>query len=92
MKRCGIVERYTILRASVSRGLSQARLRPDFSPFDIVLLDLAVRDGQGMEAIRRIRDVAPGVPLVAMTHVDDTSLAAVRAYKKDMKAAAKAAS
>src|ERR1700709_133107 len=29
LARCGIVEGYTIVRASVSRGLSQVRVRPD---------------------------------------------------------------
>jgi 16S rRNA (guanine966-N2)-methyltransferase len=39
LTRCGVVEGYTITHASVDRGLSRARGRADFSPFDIVLLD-----------------------------------------------------
>src|ERR1700704_1087062 len=30
LERCGVVEGYTMVRASVRRGLSEARARPDF--------------------------------------------------------------
>jgi diguanylate cyclase (GGDEF)-like protein/PAS domain S-box-containing protein len=42
---------------------------------DIILLDLGLPDAQGLEAIRRARAVAPGVPLVVLTALDDESLA-----------------
>jgi len=42
---------------------------------DIILLDLGLPDAQGLEAIRRARAVAPGVPLVVLTGLDDESLA-----------------
>jgi PAS domain S-box-containing protein len=43
---------------------------------DIVLLDLGLPDTQGMEAIRRARAIAPRVPLVVLTGLDDESLGA----------------
>src|ERR1700688_1848426 len=42
---------------------------------DIILLDLGLPDAQGLEAIRRARAVAPGVPMVVLTALDDESLA-----------------
>jgi len=43
---------------------------------DIVLLDLGLPDAQGLMAVRRTRAVAPRVPLVVLTGLDDESLAA----------------
>jgi diguanylate cyclase (GGDEF)-like protein/PAS domain S-box-containing protein len=43
---------------------------------DIIVLDLGLSDAQGLEAIRRAHGVAPHVPLVVLTHLDDESLAA----------------
>ena len=43
--------------------------------FDIVLLDLGLPDAQGLEAVRRARAVAPRVPLVVLTGLDDETLA-----------------
>jgi signal transduction histidine kinase len=44
--------------------------------FDMILLDLGLPDAQGMTAIRRTRAVAPTVPLVVLTGMDDESIAA----------------
>ena len=44
--------------------------------FDIVLLDLGLPDAQGLQAVRRARAVAPHVPLVVLTGLDDEVLAA----------------
>jgi signal transduction histidine kinase len=43
---------------------------------DTILLDLGLPDAQGLEAVRRARAAAPGVPLVVLTGLDDESLAA----------------
>jgi signal transduction histidine kinase len=43
--------------------------------FDIVLLDLGLPDAQGMDAVRRARSAAPGVPLVVLSGMDDELLA-----------------
>ncbi len=42
---------------------------------DLILLDLGLPDAQGLDAIRRARNAAPGVPLVVLTGMDDESLA-----------------
>ena len=43
---------------------------------DIFLLDLGLPDAQGLEAVRRAHAVAPHVPLVVLTSLDDEALAA----------------
>jgi diguanylate cyclase (GGDEF)-like protein/PAS domain S-box-containing protein len=45
------------------------------SPVDIILLDLGLPDAQGLEAVRRARAVAPSIPLVVLTCLDDESIA-----------------
>jgi diguanylate cyclase (GGDEF)-like protein/PAS domain S-box-containing protein len=42
---------------------------------DIILLDLDLSDGQGLEVVRRCHTAAPHVPLVVLTGRDDESLA-----------------
>jgi two-component system, cell cycle response regulator len=42
---------------------------------DCVLLDLGLPDGGGVEAVRRIRSSAPGLPVVVLTGIDDDALA-----------------
>jgi diguanylate cyclase (GGDEF)-like protein/PAS domain S-box-containing protein len=43
--------------------------------FDIVLVDLALHDVQGLDAVRRAYSAAPRVPLVVLTGTDDELLA-----------------
>lgn len=43
---------------------------------DIVLLDLGLPDGDGLEIVRRVRKLAPQVPLVVMTGRDDDNIVA----------------
>jgi diguanylate cyclase (GGDEF)-like protein/PAS domain S-box-containing protein len=42
---------------------------------DIILLDLGLPDVQGLDAVRRVRRAAPGVPLVVLSGLDDESMA-----------------
>jgi diguanylate cyclase (GGDEF)-like protein/PAS domain S-box-containing protein len=44
---------------------------------DIILLDLGLPDAQGLEAVRRAHVVAPRIPLVVLTGLDDELLAGV---------------
>lgn len=39
LRHCGIEQGYAIIRAAAASGLESLRRRPDFTPFDIVLLD-----------------------------------------------------
>ena len=43
---------------------------------DIVLLDLGLPDGDGLEIVRRVRKLAPQVPLVVLTGRDDDAIVA----------------
>ena len=55
--------------------LREALERVDAEEFDAVLLDLSLPDGQGRETFLRMQDCAPGLPIVALTGLDDESLA-----------------
>jgi signal transduction histidine kinase len=43
---------------------------------DVLLLDLGLPDGQGLDTVRRAHAVAPGVPVIVLTGLDDEALAA----------------
>jgi DNA-binding NtrC family response regulator len=43
---------------------------------DIVLLDMGLPDGHGLDTVRRARAVAPGIPMIVLTGLDDEALAA----------------
>jgi len=43
---------------------------------DIVLLDLGLPDGEGMDTVRRVRRLAPQVPLIVLTGRDDDAAVA----------------
>jgi signal transduction histidine kinase len=43
---------------------------------DIVLLDLGLPDGHGLDTVRRAHAAAPDVPLIVLTGLDDEALAA----------------
>jgi diguanylate cyclase (GGDEF)-like protein/PAS domain S-box-containing protein len=60
-----------------AESMREAEKHLSRSAFDIVLLDLGLPDAQGLEAVRRARAVAPRVPLVVLTGLDDESVAAL---------------
>jgi len=43
---------------------------------DIILLDMGLPDGHGLDTVRRARAVAPGIPVIVLTGLDDEALAA----------------
>jgi signal transduction histidine kinase len=43
---------------------------------DIVLLDMGLPDGHGLDTVRRAHAVAPDVPMIVLTGLDDEALAA----------------
>ena len=65
--------------------LSEGLERLDAGGVDVVLLDLSLPDSQGVETFVRARDLAPGVPIVVLTGMDDGDLAleAVRKGAQD---------
>lgn len=46
------------------------------SVVDIILLDMGLPDGHGLETVRRARNAAPTTPLIILTGLDDEALAA----------------
>ncbi len=54
-------------------------------PFDVVLLDLSLPDAAGLEALQRLHGLAPAVPIVVLTGLDDeeTALRAVQEGAQD---------
>jgi signal transduction histidine kinase len=46
------------------------------SHVDIVLLDMGLPDGHGLDTVRRAHLAAPGVPVIVLTGLDDEALAA----------------
>ncbi|WP_437963008.1 response regulator (plasmid) [Sorangium sp. So ce119] len=55
---------------TLAAGLARVR-----EGWDVVLLDLGLPDGEGLEVVERVRDVDPHVPIVVLTGHDDVGLA-----------------
>jgi DNA-binding response OmpR family regulator len=58
------------------RRLSDALRLLAAGGIDIVLLDMGLPDGHGIDTVRRARAAAPDVPLIVLTGLDDEVLAA----------------
>jgi signal transduction histidine kinase len=56
--------------------MSEAETRLAKGGVDIVLLDMGLPDGHGLDTVRRAHAVAPGVPMIVLTGLDDEALAA----------------
>jgi two-component system cell cycle response regulator len=56
-------------------GLNEAQSVVIARDFDVILLDLSLPDGQGLETVRRIRDAAPRMPIVIMSGHSDEAIA-----------------
>src|SRR5215207_7616858 len=50
--------------------------RLESGPVDVVLLDLSLPDGQGLDTLARVREAAPSTPVLVLTGLDDHELAA----------------
>jgi two-component system response regulator AtoC len=57
----------------------------DQDSFDMVLLDLGLPDGEGLETLEKVRGVVPELPIVVMSGLDDEAVAveAVRQSAQD---------
>jgi diguanylate cyclase (GGDEF)-like protein/PAS domain S-box-containing protein len=60
----------------IVRSMREAEMYLANNAVDIILLDLGLPDAQGLGAVRRAHAVAPRVPLVVLTGLDDETLAA----------------
>ncbi len=56
-------------------GLSEALIQLGKEKFDIVLMDISLKDAQGPETVTRVCDQAPDVPVVVMTVTEDETMA-----------------
>ena len=56
--------------------MSEAMIHLAKGGVDIILLDMGLPDGHGLDTVRRAHAVAPGVPLIVLTGLDDEALAA----------------
>ena len=62
------------------RSLTDALRRLSLEHFDAVLVDLTLADGSALDALTRIGETAPDVPIIVLTSMEDETLA-VRALK-----------
>ena len=56
--------------------MSEALVHLERGGVDIILLDMGLPDGHGLDTVRRAQAVAPGVPVIVLTGLDDEALAA----------------
>jgi PAS domain S-box-containing protein len=72
-------------RVESATRLSAALARLGAGGIDLVLLDLGLPDSQGLDTLRRLRDAAPGIPVIVLTgNVDQAiGLAAVSEGAQD---------
>src|ERR1700688_1931357 len=56
--------------------MSEAVIHLGKGGVDIVLLDMGLPDGHGLDTVRRAHAAAPEVPLIVLTGLDDEALAA----------------
>lgn len=56
--------------------LEAARTFLQMTPVDLILLDLSLPDGHGINSVHRLLTGAPGIPIIVLTGLDDERLAA----------------
>ncbi len=59
-----------------AKRLNEGLERIRETDFDILLVDLSLPDAQGLEAVTRVREAAPNLPLIVLTGLDDATAAA----------------
>ncbi|HKS15720.1 MAG TPA: diguanylate cyclase, partial [Planctomycetota bacterium] len=63
------------------RSISEARLHLEKAATDLILLDLTLPDGSGVDALESLQLLAPDAPIVLFTNLDDEHTA-VKALQK----------
>ena len=56
-------------------SLAEARDEIEASAWDLILLDLSLPDGEGVETLKAIQSFQPGCPIVVLTGLNDAELA-----------------
>jgi two-component system cell cycle response regulator len=64
----GSLGRFTVVRAAT---FAEAKQRLSSTRYDAVLLDLILPDVEGLEAVKAVLAIAPDVPLVVLSGLDD---------------------
>ncbi len=66
-------------------SMAEASRLLDARPFDAILLDLSLPDSHGLPTVERAKAVAPGLPIVVLTGLDDeaTAIEVVRSGAQD---------
>ena len=70
---------------SHAENLAEARERLGKEAFNVLVLDLGLPESQGIETFREVKNIAPGIPIVVMSGLDDETVAieAVRVGAQD---------
>ena len=55
-------------------SLSKALELLSQTQFEVVLLDLSLPDSQGLDTLIRVREVAPNLPIIVLTDIDDQQI------------------
>lgn len=63
-------------KLATAKRMSEGLERIEQTDFDIILVDLSLPDTQGLEAVSKVRDAAPELPLIVLTGLDDAATAA----------------
>lgn len=68
-----------------AQNMSEAVARLTSSSFNVVLLDLNLPDSRGVETVQKVFEVAPNIPIVVLTGLDDedAGLDAIRSGAED---------
>jgi len=64
-------------RLTHAETLTDALAHAEHARFDVVLLDLGLPDGNGIDTFRRFRQVAPDTPVLVLTGLSDISVGLV---------------
>src|SRR5665213_599769 len=64
-----------IYETSVAQRVSEAEAKLLGDRFDVALLDMSLPDAEGVEALHRVREAAPTLPIVILSGQDDEALA-----------------
>ncbi len=59
-----------------AESLTDALAVAETAPLDVILLDTSLSDGQGADAVRRMRAAVPHVPIVILGGTEEESIAA----------------
>jgi len=59
-----------------AKSLGEAQVKASAHSFDVILLDLSLPDGHGIDTVHTMLELAPNVPIVVLTGLDDDDTAA----------------